>query len=256
MQNTSNTVADSRDYADLFKFIGIGPQVTKNSNPKFVTLKAEGKRLEVPLSDIALLASNGMIQRVGQNLHLTQKARALMSVEGQAQNHSIISLDEEFVALNGEESPLASLAKRKSPDGQRFLTVDEMGAGERLRLDFTRSMLMPRTSANWQASVSCGRRSDGGNGIEDITLAAMHARNALDAALQCLGHDLAGVVTDICCFLKGFEQVELERRWPKRSAKFMLKAALAILALHYNPPAKQTMRSHKWGSADYRPHIS
>ena len=170
---------------------------------------------------------------------------ATIMVEGRAQT----------VALNLDESPLASLMRRKGRDGAAFLSIDEYNAGERLRADFTRGMLMQRVSANWSAAVSGGRRG-GSDGLANLTDQALAARQRLNSATDAVGPELSGVLTDICCYLKGMEQVELERRWPQRSAKLMLKAALAMLARHYNPAPKQASGGIRhWGGPGYRPEI-
>lgn len=62
---------------------------------------------------------------------------------------------------------------------------------------------------------------------------AIDARERLEKALQVVGPDLAGVLSDVCCFLKGLELVERERRWPPRSAKLMLRTGLDLLTRHY-----------------------
>jgi Domain of unknown function (DUF6456) len=159
------------------------------------------------------------------------------------------------VALNLDESPLASLMRRKGRDGAAFLTIDEFNAGERLRADFTKGMLMQRVSASWSAAVSGGRRG-AHDGLANLTDSAIAARQRLDKAFDAVGPELSGVLTDICCFLKGVEQVERERQWPQRSAKLMLKAGLASLARHYNPqPKPSTGGIRHWGGEGYRPEI-
>jgi Domain of unknown function (DUF6456) len=170
---------------------------------------------------------------------------ATIMVEGRAQT----------VALNLDESPLASLMRRKGKDGAAFLTIDEFNAGERLRADFTRGMMMQRVSANWSAAVSGGRRG-AHDGLSNLTDQSLAARQRLDKAFDAVGPELSGILTDICCYLKGVEQVELERQWPQRSAKLMLKAALGSLARHYNPAPKQAFGGIRhWGGAGYRPEI-
>ncbi len=115
---------------------------------------------------------------------------------------------------------------------------------------------MPRLGANWVASVSSGRR-DGG--IADLTDAALAARIRVEKAIGAVGPELSGVLIDVCCFLKGMETVEIERGWPVRSAKIVLKTALGVLSRHYNPEAGRERRPRQmlhWGAADYRPSIS
>ncbi|HEY6630295.1 MAG TPA: DUF6456 domain-containing protein [Rhizobiaceae bacterium] len=158
----------------------------------------------------------------------------------------------ETVAVNWSESPLAQLMRRKGRDGEAFLTLAEFQAGERLRADYTRGQIMPRLGANWVASVSSGRR-DGG--IADLTDAALGARIRVEKAIRAVGPELSGILIDVCCFLKGMETVEMERGWPVRSAKIVLKTALGALSRHYSPASGQRLRQMHWGAEDYRPVI-
>jgi hypothetical protein len=158
------------------------------------------------------------------------------------------------VAVNWSESPLGQLMRRKGRDGEAFLTSAEFQAGERLRADYTRGQIMPRLGANWVASVSSGRR-DGG--IADLTDAALAARMRVEKAIRGVGPELSGILIDVCCFLKGMETVEMERGWPVRSAKIVLKTALGVLSRHYNPESGSRPRQMlHWGAGDYRPSIS
>ncbi len=123
--------------------------------------------------------------------------------------------------------------RRKGRDGEAFLTSAEFQASERLRVDlYARPDALPRLGANWVASVSSGRR-DGG--IADLTDAALAARIRVENAIRAVGPELSGILIDVCCFLKGMEAVEMERGWPVRSAKIVLKTALGVLGRHYNP---------------------
>ncbi|MPZ56943.1 MAG: DNA replication protein [Rhizobiales bacterium] len=137
-----------------------------------------------------------------------------------------------IVMVDDGESPLTWLARRKGRDGAALINAVQLAAGERLRADFTRAQLMPRTTSNWGAAVASGRRRAGGGKavMSDMIVAArQRVRHALDA----VGPEFAGVLLDVCCFLKGLEDVERERRWPSRSAKVVLQLGLDCLARHY-----------------------
>jgi hypothetical protein len=132
--------------------------------------------------------------------------------------------------FNDDESPLTRLATRRGATGEPFLAAGEAMAGERLRLDFTRGNLTPTVTQRWDAAP---RGGGGARGAGDLSDSAIDARARVDAALRAIGPELGGVALDVCCFLKGLETVERERLWPARSAKLLLKAALAGLARHY-----------------------
>ncbi len=171
----------------------------------------------------------------------------------------VVAVDGEFqrVAFNTSESPLALLFRRRTKDGQTFLTVGEFEAGERLRRDYTRAMMLPRLSANWSAAVS-GKNRGRPEATACLTDSALAARERVDRAIGAIGPELSGVLIDVCRFLKGLETVESERQWPVRSAKLMLKTALAALARHYNPQtgsARSRQRHHHWGASDYKPSV-
>ena len=134
------------------------------------------------------------------------------------------------VTVDEAESPLAWLARRKGRDGRSLIEPVQLLAGERLRAEFTRAHLMPRITSNWSTSVATGPR---GASPATYTETVIGARRRVRAALDAVGPEFAGLLIDICCFLKRLEEVERERSWPPRSAKVVLQLGLDRLARHY-----------------------
>jgi hypothetical protein len=136
------------------------------------------------------------------------------------------------VTVDESESPLAWLARRRGRNGRALIEPHQLMAGERLRSDFTRAHLMPRTTSNWASPIASGRRGAGA-GAAAATDAMIAARQRVNGALSAVGPEFGGLLLDVCCFLKGLENVEGERGWPSRSAKVVLQLALDRLARHY-----------------------
>lgn len=136
------------------------------------------------------------------------------------------------VTVDEAESTLAWLARRKGRDGAALIDAVQLEAGERLRADFTFAQLMPRTTMNWNAAAASGRFRFCRD-ADTLTDAVVGARQRVRHALEAVGPEFAGVLVDVCCFLKGLERVERERRWPSRSAKVVLQLGLDCLARHY-----------------------
>jgi hypothetical protein len=156
------------------------------------------------------------------------------------------------------ESPIAWLATRKGPDGKPMIDAAGLQAGERLRRDLTFAQMLPRVTANWSATVASS-----GPGGEAMTYSdlAIASRQRVGAALEFVGGDFAGLLIDICGFLKGLESIEQERGWPRRSAKLVLTLALRQLARHYGianeaSGPRQSPGVRHWGADGYRPSIS
>ena len=150
--------------------------------------------------------------------HLDLAARQILTDEGVAR-----------VLVNDSESPLAWLARRKGRDGQAMIGPHQFLAGEKLRGDFTRAHMSPRVTSSWAAPTG-GSSAAGPGEMTDLIIAS---RQRVRLALEACGPEFAGLLMDVCCFLRGLEDVEHERGWPARSAKIVLQLALDRLARHY-----------------------
>jgi len=76
--------------------------------------------------------------------------------------------------------------------------------------------------------------------------------------LKSVGPELAGVLIDVCCELKGLEEAEKVNGWPQRAGKVVLQIALTRLATLYGlindeRRSARHRRLRHWGSDDYRP---
>jgi hypothetical protein len=132
------------------------------------------------------------------------------------------------VTVDEQESPLAWLARRRGRDGRALIEPHQLQAGERLRRDFTVADLMPHVTTNWDNPLASG-----GAAASAANDTMTDARRRVHAALEAVGPEFAGLLLDVCCFLKGLEDVEREQRWPLRSGKVVLQLALERLARHY-----------------------
>ncbi len=234
----------------------VGPDGLRRSRPDGDTLRA--------------LVERGEIEHRGEardRLAITAAGRARLArrerlgdLDGFRLQHGAVapvSVGEgETVVVDGAESPLAWLARRRDRDGKAYLSPARVAAGERLRGDFTLARMMPTVTSNWSTGRITG--GSGTGGVGDLTDRSIAARDRVQAALAATGSDLGGLLVDVCCFLKGLERVESERRWPARSAKVVLDIALGRLADHYGLADEARGRDapgrlRHWGTPDHRP---
>lgn len=164
--------------------------------------------------------------------------------------------------IDGAESPLGWLRRRKDKNGNPLITAWQFEAGERLRAEFFRAQMTPRVTAAWDASASSRRsRRAAPGGAESLRDHVIAARQRVTRALDAVGPELADVLIDVCCHLKGLEEAEKAKGWPKRSGKVVLQIALTRLARHYGlisgggPAVQARRRTQHWGTPDYRPSI-
>jgi hypothetical protein len=135
------------------------------------------------------------------------------------------------VRFDASESPLEWLRRRRDRDGAPLVDERSYEAGERLRRDLTAALMLPSITVDWsRPSVDVSRSPGEAGAVSD---AVVGARQRVGKALDALGPDFSGLLVDLCGFLKALERIERERGWPARSAKVVIKLALARLADHY-----------------------
>lgn len=244
--------------------------VRETGDPAIVLLEFAGDRsVRCPRESLEFLANDGLIERgrsggesrivvTGAGLSsLRRSAGDAASQHRQLRSARIVGPHgPETVTINDRESPLSALARLRRPDGRSWFDRVELAAGERLRGDFELAMMQPRVTSSWDFSRGAKAAKGARNVAADISDSACAARMRVNRAVDAVGPDLGGPLLDVCCFLKGLEQVEAERGWPRRSAKLMIKTGLAALDRHYHPPSNGGRRPRgilHWGDEGYRP---
>jgi len=77
--------------------------------------------------------------------------------------------------------------------------------------------------------------------LRDEVLAA---KQRVMRALMAVGPETSGVLVDICCELKGLEEVEKTNGRPQRAGKVVLQIALTPLAKHPGLSSERRRRGH------------
>ena len=175
--------------------------------------------------------------------------RARLDHDAFAAQHRILGSNAEGAQLNLAESPLTRLAAGDAA----FLSRHHLEAGERVRRLVERAQLLPRVTMSYSAD----RTAQAAHHKNDISDMATDARRAVGRIHELLPPDCASIVIDVCGFLKGLQEVERARGWPRRSAKLVLRIGLDQLAAHYGigsaaiGPASSAHRG--WMDAGARP---
>ena len=148
---------------------------------------------------------------------------AKLSARTVTQVHTSETTDPRAVRYSLRESPLVVLSRRKSKDGEAFLSDEHVSAGERLREDFELAQIDVGANFDWQAALKAP---------EEPT-ATSDAQKRVFAALHDLGPGLGDVVLRTCCYLEGLEAAERRMGWAARSGKVVLHIASERLKRHY-----------------------
>ena len=165
--------------------------------------------------------------------------------------------------VNLTESPLGWLLHRKGSDGKSLLSQEQYDAGERLRVDFEKAQMSPSITSDItrpMTSSSSKRRHDAGKSVA-MHETAIAAKERFFKALDAVGADLADVLIEVCCHLKGMDEAEKHLHLPQRSGKIVLAIALTRLGHHYGLIPNNTAHTYKsaalrhWGDKTYRPQM-
>lgn len=245
------------EMAAVVIFLGLGAARLVAKSETHFELKRKGTEpFPVSIKALAVLAKKNWVVKDGTRLRITDRALEACEKQTGVDQRAIetveVCLESEIYKVSrvAVESPIDYLAIRKDKNGVALISKSEWNAGDRLRSDFTRANMLPGIGMRWGEPI---RVSGGAGGGVNQTDTAMAARARVNKAMNAVGPEFSGLLLDVCCFLKGLEQVEMERGWPQRSAKLMVRTALSILARHYNPPAQLEPKLRSWGSEDYRP---
>ena len=216
--------------------------------------------LRLHTREVRALVSDGVLIDEENSIRPSADARswlrrALLEADAFTGQHRIEARTKDGVLSNLAESPLARLAT--SLNGEpAFLARHQVEAGERVRRLVERAQLRARVTMSYSGShVASGRSA--GAGPADVTEVAADARRALSEVWRVLPKDCAGVVVDVCGLMKGLQTVEIERGWPRRSAKLVLRIALEHLAAHFGLASEavgaETRRLRNWIEEGARP---
>ncbi len=164
----------------------------------------------------------------------TARARAVSAVPDAGPNRLFAEVrlppsavvDRALVTVNLAESPLGWLVRRGMVGARQF------EAGERLRADFMRAQLSPRTTMAWDAGPAARGARGAPDGI-DATTAQLAAKRRFEAAVTAVGGGLSDILWRVVCNGEGLETAERALGWPARAGKVVLLLALDRLADAY-----------------------
>lgn len=228
------------------------------------------KPVTAPADAVRFLAANDVLEPKGDGFQLSAAGRAWLArntagaVDGFAAQHQARTIRQDSTGaaliVNDAESPLAWLRSRKDRDGAPLITDVQYQAGERLRADFEHGAMNARVTANWSNPTPGGGRRGAPRDPAAFSDSVIAARQRYGRALDAIGPEMANMLVNVCCHLKGLEETERGEGWPKRSGKVVLQIALTALARHYGllseaPRNVRRPAPQHWGAPDYRPSI-
>lgn len=134
-------------------------------------------------------------------------------------------------------------------DSAPFLLPHHVEAARRLAHVFERSRLRQRVTMSYDPTRTGGRSS--GSPVQgELSASTADARKQLADIAAMMPADCWAVLFDICGLDRGLQDVELDRDWPRRGGKLVLRIALSHLAAHYGLQAeargRDAQRQRHW----------
>ena len=236
-------------------------------------LRKSEHRIDIAGDIVRTWLADGLIEPDGNDYVIADAGKSWLrrrlsagdEFAAQHQDRKVRILDVEGVRrpaiVNDNENPLRWLATRKDKTGRPMLERYQVEAGERLRADYQFAGLTSKVTASWNPAASAnssGGANDAAAHMDNI----MAARQRVVRAVAAVGPELAGILVDVCCHLKGLEDAEKNEGWPQRSGKVILQLALTRLARHYGLVSEEEVSGNlrrkltHWGADDYRPRMN
>lgn len=229
--------------------------------------------INIPAETVRTWLADGLIEEDGQNYVLADAGKSWIKrrlcagdeFAAQHQERKVRILNfggiRRSTIVNDTESPLGWLATRKDKTGKPMLEAYQVEAGERLRADYQFAGLTSKVTSSWNPAAS-SNSNGGANDAATHQDNVMAARQRVVRAVAAVGPELAGILVDVCCHLKGLEDAEKNEGWPQRSGKVILQLALTKLARHYGLVSEEKISCNlrrkltHWGADDYRPRMN
>jgi len=186
----------------------------------------------------AIIENPGLRKRNGGGWHprhpQSERNTAPIGKPGQIDGYRPIMESDGTISMksaNLGESPIAWLARRKDHSGRPWLSVSEVAAGERLRIDAETALKGPSLTMRWDGMP----RSQSGAAPARIepTDRALTASARVEAALNAAGPRLRAILEHICVRGSSLQLAEQELSLRRRQGKTVLKQGLQALAIHY-----------------------
>jgi hypothetical protein len=194
----------------------------------------DGKKQSLPddrvkeLSSMGVLVENNGIVRTTETC-LNWIRRQLSDTDQFAQQHRQCEIDKKGICRNVLADPLLKLGNERGARG--FLLPHHVVAAQRVSEWGERACLEQRTTMSYNPTP-VAKSTSGRSSAASINDMAAKARKSLAGIYAIMPRECADTLIDVCVFDKGLQKIEVERRWPRRSAKLVLRIGLEHLAHH------------------------